>query len=146
MVSLQTNCKTNPQKYIHLQTSDFTISSAYSLNEIISCPILDKTFPGLLGCFIFPKDAVFESKLSVQDVIEKEKRTCQRTQQKLAIFNHVTFNAVINHQEDIDDDEEDDFNDTEEEYEDEVWEEDDDNQNDGLISGTIDGHDTFDTL
>ena len=96
MVSLETLRRASSLgTHVHFVDDEFTITSSVPLFEITTCEVLSRAFPGRIGRYVLPRDAVLKLRTKSQTTATDVKRLLHTERSLIASahisrMNHVT--------------------------------------------------------
>ena len=109
------------RQYVHNETVDWDVTSDISFDNVPHVDIIHTTFPGRLGTYIYPKDAVFSlrhSTTTTPDDLCTTMHEERSTRASVWHMHHMTVDCpgaanavVVDEDEDDEDDEDDEEND-----------------------------------
>ena len=127
------------RRYVHNETDAWEITSDIPIDRVPEINVIDRCFPGRLGSFIYPMDAVFTLKHATTTTCadlkrilfaERSQRSSQSHLNHISVSEHETIVEENNASDDEDEESETDEDDVDENCEgeegDAEWDEDDD--------------------
>lgn len=136
-VSLESGRRAAARKHVHLCTDAWEVTSDVPPEEVGVCNVLERTFPGVLGRYFFPRDAVLKTAAASLEAVLHDEREQLRMAAEAVALNHISVERAEEEAEEVEEalcDEEEEGDDEEEGGNDEVeddGEDDDEDDKDG---------------
>jgi len=112
-------------KYVHHATDEWIITSHFTIESVLQCDLVRTSFPGLLGAYIYPADAVLHLQngmparsVHVEEFINRERARIRDAAETGIVTQQTTVviepPCVNNHKDesDVDDETDDEKNDS----------------------------------